>query len=254
MTTLSGPLDNFVSEFTASLSQHGGDAALRRINAERLLRLIADQMVEQHQAEQIRVLSDYRFVGEAGADFLFQVDDYDIRLQFIDAPDSRTSLKADQLPAFAALLEDNPSTIALVLVWTSDDMLALPLSIARLRYLTQHPDRLNKIGGDIKPLADILRALVSQQTKQWDISLEQTPRSTARPADIRRLFEGIIREAIERERHRSYRYEERKQAAHEFPLKEEQRVILDVLREALEGVSATDLVPRLTRVSRRGVK
>jgi hypothetical protein len=246
------PVDEFLSELKASLSEDSGEAMLRRINAERLLRLLADEFIEAHQAERIRILPDSRLVGEPGADFLLQIDDYDIRLLFLDVPDAAPALDVSQLPDFLRLLEDNPSTVALVLVWTTDDLRSVPLSVRRTRFLTQNPDRLPSLLAVTKPLPETLRALVARQTKLWEAGLDQAPRTTAKSADMRRLFEEAIGAAIEAERQRSYRYTERKLAARRFPVEEEKRLIFAVLGEALNGALAQELVLRLTRLPQRG--
>jgi hypothetical protein len=251
MTETDATLDDFLTEFQASLGQPTGEAVLRRINAERLLRLLADEFVSSHQAERVRILPDNRFVGEAGADFLLQIDDYDIRLEFLDAPEDRPALASDQLPAFRALLEDNPNTVALVLVWTTDELLAVPLSVRRVRFLSQNPNRLPDLLSDAKPLSDVLRAIVTDQIKLWEVELDTTLGPVAQDADTRRLFEGAMEKAIKAERQRSYRYPERKQAAKEFPVAEETKIILDALQEALGSASTKRIVQRLTRIKSR---
>jgi hypothetical protein len=253
MTISPQPLDTFLSEFTASLKQSGGDAVLRRINAERLLRFIAEELIESHQAERIRVLADNRLAGESGADFLLQIDDYDIRLEFLDAPNGKPELRTDQLPALMNLLEDNPSTVALVLVWTTDDLQALAMSLSEIQK-ARGARQLAAMLKETQPLRGALREIVSQQTKRWDIRIEQKPQSSAEPADIRRLFESAIGQAIEAERDRSYKLTERKTAAKHFPIEEEKRVIFQALKEALGGANAQDLVPLLIHLPRRGAK
>jgi hypothetical protein len=85
-------INDFLSELRASLSQADGDAALRRINAERLLQLVADEFIDAFPADRIRVLPDSRLVGESGADILLQIDDYDIRLELFDAEEGKPNL------------------------------------------------------------------------------------------------------------------------------------------------------------------
>jgi hypothetical protein len=252
MTQKGESFEGFLTEFKASLSQPSGEAVMRRINAERLLRLLADEFVEAHQAERIRVLPDNRVAGEPGADFLLQVDDYDIRLQFLDTPEGVPSLDEDRLSEFLSLLEDNPSTAALILVWTTDDLLAIPLSVARARFLLEHPDHLSALLKRAQPLPEVLRTIVAQQVKVWEVGLDEIAPSPAKGGDMRRMFEEAIAKAIEAERGRSYRSVERKAAARRFPADEEKRLILSVLGEALNGAEARDLVPQLTHISRRG--
>jgi len=242
----------FMDEFKATLSQSGQDAILRRINAERLLRLLAEEFAEDLRVERVRVLPDNRLTGEPGADFLVQVDDYDIRLELLDAPDGVPQLDPGQLPHLLRLLEDNPSTVALVLVWTVDDLLAVPISAKRLRFLIQHSDRVGDLLRGAEPLSNVLHTLVAQQTRDWSLGPEGLPPASAQGADMRRLFEAAIGTAIEAERKRSYRYVERKLAARQFPAEEEKRVIFSALHDALNGATAPELVPQLTRVARRG--
>ena len=93
MTESLSSLDGFLTEFKATLSQPSGAAVLRRINAERLLSLIAEEFVASHEAERIRILPDNRVAGPSGSDFLLQIDDYDIRIEFLDAPDGQLSIE-----------------------------------------------------------------------------------------------------------------------------------------------------------------
>ena len=135
------PVDEFLFELKASLSEASGEAILRRINAERLLRILAEEFVETHQAERVRVLPDSRLVGESEADLLLQIDDYDIRLQLLDAPENEPVLSIDQLGEFLDLMENNPSTISLILVWMTDDLLSIPLRVSEIQLVREDIDR-----------------------------------------------------------------------------------------------------------------
>jgi hypothetical protein len=254
MTAETDDLNNLISELSASLSQPGSEAFLRRINAERLLRLSVDEIIEQHQASSIRILPDRRIAGKSGADFLLQVDDYDLRLVLLDAPEERPALDLSLLNDCMALLEDNPSTVALILIWTTDDLLSIPVSIARLRYLLQTPHKVNDLLKRAKPFTETVSELIHKQTKLWDVGLEQIPHSTAQSVDLYRLFSEEIGKAIDMETRRSYRNDERLLAARNFPYEQEKKLILTLLQEALQGASAKELEARLLRVSKRGMK
>jgi hypothetical protein len=245
-------VDGLLSELKASLSQPSGEAALRRINAERLLRLLAEEFMESHQAERIRILTDNRLVGVAEADLLFQIDDYDIRLQLLDAPENTPVLNVDQLPDLLRLLENNPSTVALILVWTTDDLVSVPMSVARIRYLIENPGRLPGFISSAQPLPDVLRDVVARQVKVWEAGLGTLPRPETAPVDSRQLFEEAFGKAIERERRRSYRVLARKEAAQHFPVQKEKQVIMAAFKEAVSGASAKILKQRLSRLPRRG--
>ena len=245
-------LSSFLDELKASLSQSAGDAVIRRINAERLLRLLVEEFIDSCQAERMRILSDNRLVGEAGADFLLQIDDYDVRVELLDAPEGAPTFDTAQLPRLVALLEDNPSTVALILAWATDDLLAVDLPLSQLRTVAEHPDRLKDLLANARPLPQVLQDVVAQHTKLWAVGLERASRPVTSPADLRRLFESAIGEAIEAEQRRSYRSAERRLAASEFPVEREKRLILDALAQALAGAEAQDLVPTLTRIKRGG--
>lgn len=246
------PIDGFLSELKASLSEPTGEAVLRRINAERLLLLLAEEFVETHQAEHIRILMDNRLVGESEADLLLQVDDYDIRLQLLDAPENKPVLAIDQLSRLLGLLENNPSTIALILVWTTDDLLSVPLNVSEIQLLRENPNRLPHRLSSAQPLLDVLGGVVARQLKMWEARLDTTPRPETMPGDSRQLFEDAFGKAIEVERQRSYHSPTRKEAAQRFPVEREKRIILETLKEAIGGESAESLKKRLTGLPRRG--
>ncbi len=252
MTNASLDVQSLLAELKASLSQPAGDAVIRRINAERLLHLLIEEFIDSCQAERMRILSDNRLVGEAGADFLLQIDDYDVRVELLDAPEGAPTIDTAHLPRLVALLEDNPSTVALILAWATDDLLAVDLPLSQLRTVAEHPDRLKDLLANARPLPQVLQDVVAQHTKLWDVGLERASRPVTSPADLRRLFESAIGEAIEAERTRSYRSAERRLAASEFPLERERRRILDALAQALAGAEAPELVPTLTRIKRGG--
>lgn len=254
MTAEQDDHNNLISETSASLSQPGSAASLPRMNAERLLRLSVDQIIEQHRDSNIRILPDRRLTGKSGADFLLQVDDYDLRLVLLDAPEGRPALDLSLLNDCMALLEHNPGTVALILIWTTNDLLSIPVSIARLRYLLQAPQKVNDLLKRAKPFIEIVSELIHKQTKLWEVGLEQIPHSTAQSVDLYRLFSEEIGKAIDVETRRSYRNNERLRAARNFPYEHEKKLILALLQEALQGASAKDLEARLLRVSRRAVK
>lgn len=117
-------VDEFLSELKASLTEPSGAAVLRRIDAERLLRLLVEEFLEIQGNKHVRVLPDSRLVEEDGnlvADFLFQIDDYDVRVELLDAPNGKPVLALDQVKQFRQLLEDNPNTTALIVTWSTDD-------------------------------------------------------------------------------------------------------------------------------------
>jgi hypothetical protein len=246
-----GNFDEFLSEFKASLSHtNNGEAVIRRINAEGLLQSLADELIDSNQADRICILPDKRLVGKYGADFLLQINDYDIRLDFIEAPTGKPELNLDKLYDFKNMLENNPSTVALIVVWTTDDLQSIPFSTTRIQHIIHYPEQLTQLIQTAKPLAKVLKAIMARQRKSWKTNLEPTRCRATESTDIHKLFRQNIGSAIETQRVRSYRYTERKIAAHRFPVDEEKKVAFSVLHKALNGVNAQALVPQLTRLPR----
>jgi hypothetical protein len=252
MTEKPLPVDEFLSELKASLSEASGEAILRRINAERLLQLLAEEFVETHQAECVRVLPDNRLVGEPEADLLLQIDDYDIRIQLLDAPEGNPVLTEDQLRQLLRLSENNPSTEEMILVWTTDDLMSTALNDGRIRSLLQDLDQIPALLSRAQPLLDVLRDIVARKVKVWETGLDIIPSPETALADSRQLFEEKLEAAIESECGRSYRSPARAEAAQRFPIQKEKQVILDTLRDALNGEPSDSLKKRLTRLPRRG--
>jgi len=245
------PIDSFISEISASLNQPDPQAFLRRVNAERMLVLLLDDLASELQ-ENIRILPDKRLTGDTGADFLIQVDDYDFHLELIDSPDGSLTLSEEQLQASVRLLEDNPSTLALIVVWTTDDLRAIPLSLARIRYLLQKPNRIAALVRQAKSVQEVMRDLVQRQVKIWDVSLNKTSMTAGQGVDILQVFSKEVDKAIAHEMDRKYRNEERSRAAKMYPYQTEKPFIISVLKDALQGVEAKRLIDRFVRVPSRG--
>ena len=244
--------DGFLGEFQATLAQGSGDAALRRINAERLLALLAEDLIEDHEAERIRILPDKRLAGESEVDFLLQIDDYEIRIELLDGPDGTLSLDPKRLPQLISLLENNANTVCLVLVWTTDDLPAVAFTVAELRQLVKEPDRLAGRLAEATPLPEVLRGILAQQIKLWDVGLDTSICPEDQPRDTCRLFEKAIMEALDAERDRRYRNAARQEAARQFPTSREKQVITEALERALGGASAREILPYLTKIAQRG--
>ena len=245
-------LDGFTSEFMASLSQDSQDSMMRRINTERLIRLFAEQIIEDHQAERIRILPDRRLTGEAVTDFLVQVDDYDFRLVLLDTPDGKPILDEQQLSAWVDLLEDNPSTAIIIAVWTTDELLALPFTMVRLQALLKFPDKIESLLRQTSPLNQVITEMIQHQVKVWQIADILSSSSDTKGRDTYKIFSEKIGQAIDKEANRRYRSEERLKAAQEYPYQQEKKEILSILQDALEGKTETELQQQLTSLPRRG--
>ncbi len=242
--------DSSPSESEATLSNAGGDVALRRINAEQMLHMLAVEFAEAYEAERVRVLPDSRLAGRAGADFLLQIDDYDVRLQLLDGTGDKIELSTKQLTTYLQILEDNPNTVAVLLVWTTDDLKSVPLSVARIRYLQDRPGRLRALLAKPAPLSDILVMIMSHQLKQWDLRLDQLAPAVAPATDLRRLFQIELAKAVQTEEKRSYINIARKQAAANYPRSKEIQLLESVLDAALTRATRSNLQEQLLRLGR----
>jgi hypothetical protein len=245
-------LEGLLSELNASLSQPSGEAAMRRINAERLVHLLTEDFIATHRADRIRIIPDRRLVGEPGADLLLQVDDYDIRLRLLDAPENLPVLDVSELIQLSSLLEDNPSTVALILVWTTSDLRSVSLKTSDIKHLREDHSQLLQLLSSARPLPEVLGEIVTRQAKMWQPILDPAPRAGTAPADLKSLFKAAFDKAVEAERQRSYKYPARIEAARRFPLELENRLILDTLIEALGGETSESLERRLARIQPGG--
>jgi hypothetical protein len=244
--------DDFMAQISASLSSASGEAALRRINAERVLRLVLEDLVTQRHDLQIRAMADRRIAGQAGADVLLQIDDYDVRLLLMDAPKGKPELSMEQVQSFRTMFEENPSTEALVISWTIGDLPSQKLSLQTVDFLFQHSDRLGTFLRQTQPLGNILVEIASASMKLWESIASSSLKDDKRFIDIRTRYQEHLNLAIHNERSRPYRKETRKVAANVYSESREKEAILNVLSQALDGEEAGKLVKRLITIPRRG--
>lgn len=248
------PLGGFTNELLASLSQNSRNALLRRINAERLIKLLANQLIEKHEAERIRVIPDQQLSGQDLADYLIQVDDYDLRLILLDAPDGKPVITEKLLQEWNILLEGNSSTTVLIVVWTSDDLLAIPFTMRRLKSALEKPKQIGKLQKIAEPLEKVISDVILRQTKGWKIPKYDLTQPTIVRRDLYSIFSEKIVRSIDEEANRRYKVEERVKAAQKFPFEEEKQIVLSILQDALDGKSEDELQKRLITLPHRGEK
>jgi hypothetical protein len=246
------PLDGFTSELLASLSQNSRDALFRRINAERLIKLLIDQLIEKHKAENIRVIPDQQLSGENYADYLIQVDDYDLRLILLDAPNETPIITEQLLREWNILLESNSSTTDLIVVWVNDGLLAIPFTMRQIRTALGTPANIEKLHETAEPFEKVISDVIYKHTKAWKIPKEDSSQPASVHRDLLSIFSEKILNAIDVEANRRYRTEERVKAALKFPAEQEKRTILSILQEALDGQPAEELQKHLIALPHRG--
>lgn len=247
-------LDKIMKEMTASLSSDSREAMMRRINSERLIKLAAENLVEKHEAESIRMIPDNRLTDQEAADYLVQVDDYDMRLVLVDAPDGKVKLSRELIQDWISLLETNPSTTILIAVWTNDDLAAIPFTMKRLKSVVDFQEQIQKIASIAKPFESVISEQIKRQTRGWKIPKVEQNRPSAGGRDLYGMFSEKISSAIDNEASRPYRTEERVKAAKNFPADQEKRVLLSILREALDGATRKELESQMSKLPRRGGK
>jgi hypothetical protein len=250
--TKNSELEKIMNELSASLSEDSRDAMMRRINTERLIKLIINGLAEKHNADSIRVLPDSRMTEQDAADYLIQVDDYDLRVVLLNAIDGNPLLTEKNVIDWILLLESNPNTIALIVVWTNDDLSAIPFSMRRLKAILETPNQIPRLIKTAKPFELIISDIIQRQTKGWKIPEIQKSETTTTGRDLFSIFSEKIIRSIDNEANRRYLIKERVQAAEKFPYETEKRTILSILQEALDGEPAEELKKHLTTISRRG--
>jgi len=245
-------LDKMMKEMMASLSTDSREAMMRRINSERLIRLAAENLVEKHEAESIRVIPDNRLTEQNAADYLFQVDDYDLRLVLLDSPDGKVKVTEKLLQEWLALLEANPSTTVIIAVWTNDELSSIPFTTRRIKTVIETENKIEKVAEIAEPFEQIISDVIRRQTKGWKIpTIEKNQPSTGK-RDLYSIFSQKIVNAIDDEANRPYRSEERVNAAKNYPAEKEKRILLEILRDALDGIPGKELENRLTKLPRKG--
>ena len=213
-----------------------------------------NRLIAAHPGEQFRLLLDRRAAGKPGTDYLLQVDDYDLRLELIDAAGKPLRLDPARLRAADALLEENPSTSALVYVWTTPALDSVPLSLARIRYLIQNPERIPDLVAHARPIEAVIEEMIARQIKQWDLRADLSLEPPGQRADLVEVFAEEVGKAIDVEMHRNYRNQERSQAAQDFPYFEEKQLLLSTLQEALKGAETPRLIERLVEGKQGGAE
>ncbi|MGH2542245.1 MAG: hypothetical protein ACRERD_22255 [Candidatus Binatia bacterium] len=215
-------------------------------SAERILDRALQEFAAQQRPEQVRVWAGHRVVSDEEAAFLLQIDEYDVSLHLLATSAQTPSLTEEQLRGFKRSLLDNPNTVALVLVWTTNDLLAIPLTLARVDFLLHTPHTIPRLLRQARPVQAVLEDILNRQSKSWESSLEPSTDPSARALDPRATFIAVIEQAIETESGRSYRIGARKQAAQFYDVEREKRVIINALNAALDGASSEQIVSVLT--------
>jgi hypothetical protein len=237
---------------TASLSEDSREAMMRRINAERLIKLAAEVLVEKHEAENIRIIPDNRLTDQESADYLVQVDDYDLRLVLLDSPDGKVVVTEELLLNWVKLLESNPSTTVLIAVWANDELSSIPFTTRRIKSVIGDEGKTKRIAEIAKPFEYIISDVIHRQTKGWNIPKIEKNQRLSGKRDLYSIFSEKIISAIDHEAGRRYLNDERVRAAKNYPAEREKRALLNILREAIDGASDKELEERLTKLPRRG--
>jgi hypothetical protein len=270
MNSKPASFDDFLSEISASLKEDSGEGSLRRINTERVLKLVLDDIVEQRHDVQIRVLNDHRISGDIGADILMQIDDYDIRLEILDTADDSCRLSKDQMTRFKEIFEENPSTETLILTWTTNDLKSIQLTLSLIDQMTlgqldsvtlDNIDSVISSNSDVfdftqktRSLVEVINEILESRIKVWGKILAVPQEKGRTTTDIRMLFKGHFQTCLEEERSRSFKLEERKAAAVTLSEKEATELLNGILDKALTGEESEIMAKRLSQLPKRGGK
>lgn len=247
-------IDDFIAELSTSIKSPSGEAVLRRINTERMLKVILEEIVQQNHDLQIRILSDSRIAGESGADILIQIDDYDIRLEIVDTSNDDVSINQDQIQQFENIFEENPSTETLILTWTTARLNSIQLSLEQIQNISSNPDQIHNYLKLMRPLEEIFKEILETHIKVWRKMLTVPVQSVMSTNDIRKLFESHFHECLEIERKRPFKMEERKKAVAGLSDQEVTKLINEILDLALDGVPMGMLYHELIQLPKWGKK
>lgn len=232
-------IDNLYSDISASM---------------RALRVALKEIVEQHHDQHIRLLMDSRIAGQEGADLFMQIDDYEICLALLKAPSGKPELNSDQLERLRLVFQKNPSTEAMVLTWSTDELLSQMLNLQIVEYLRAQPEKLPAYLQKARPLPVVMAEILAGHTKIWEFNPEAPAGSGPVSGDIRKLFEEHFKLSLIQERERSYKNPERKEAALRIDEWKELALLKETLEGILQGQISKTLADRLAQLPRRGGK
>lgn len=237
-------IDHFTNQSTTSFFDNTL-AEDEWLSGKALLEQTLQELMYSQEGTQIRLLTNQGLAGSLESQMVIQIDEYDFRVQLLQAYGDEPQLTFEQLADFQQILEANPSTVALLLTWTTDNLLTIPLTIARIRFVQERPRVLAHLLRRARPLLAVLQNLMTRQIREWESGLDLSQRAVDEAVDIRQVFAASLEDAFEKERNRSYRQPARKQAAHYFPVESEKDVMLAILDDALKGEPANKLIKRL---------
>lgn len=242
--------DDYLAEISASLLGTSGEAALKRINSERMISLAFEEIVQYYPESHIRFLTDNRIAGQSGADMLMQIDDYEIRIELVDTTNEKPEIKPEQLENFKKIFIDNPSTEALVIVWTTDDLCSLQLTLSDIDRFTMNPNLMTKYMSKGEPFTETIKDILAKFLKVWETQGFSTEYSGGKKLNIQNKFNNYLERNLAVERGRRFTKEEKKLAVKQISEKNEIDKIQSVLTYALQGSKSDSLTSQLIKLSK----
>ena len=186
--------------------------------------------------------------GRFPIDLLLQVEDYEVCLKLLEAPEGRPALSPDEVGPMLEAMEEHPNAVALVLVWATENLLSIPFSLRRLSSLEQGERRLANLLARARPLAEVLTEVIERQSRRWVEEVEIRHGPPQGVVDLKSEFGRQLEAAIKEERARPYTRWERKLAALRYPQDVERELIAAALDEAMLGSRQDLLVGLLSRL------
>lgn len=254
--------DGFFSEISASLIGKSGEEALRRINTERRISGFLESVVENHTDIQIRIMNDARIAGETGADFLIQIDDYDIRLDILDTLDQQCHLQFEKLFFYRRIFEKNPSTEVLFITWTTIDLLTLQLTLIDIDTLlkkvihdaskngdsNKHENGIIDLSEQVNPINEVFEEFFINKIRVWEKIVTLRPDHKNTESSLQQVFINHFKKCLDVERNRPYKVDEKRIAANKLSENMNTKLFKDVLEKALNGEPINELVESLIKL------
>lgn len=239
-------INEFLGYVTASLSEEDSDVVFRRINTHTVARLMLREIQEDRQDLRLRILPDARVGDELAADLLVQIDDFDVRVVIADSEDNQLHIDSQELNTFLDLLEDNPNTVALVIVWTTDELHSIALTFSQVAHLLAAEEDIDEELKQAGKFKAVVENIIDSQIRTWDEGTLFDAQGEERSIEIRSIYDNALSKAMADETKRQYRIKERRIAARDYPYDIEHKLVMSVLDEALSERDVGSLVKKLT--------
>lgn len=245
MGSTSNFMDTYLSELRAKSKSTSSEEMIQRLTAEKQ---IQDVLLHLSGEFGFRFIEDRRVnPDQPSSDFVLQFDNYEARIDIKYAASGQPTLNKGDIDRYRALLEKNDLTDAIIVVWTTEDLVAATLTLPQIKHLQESPVAISKMLECASPLEAAITRFVDSQTPLWSLPSEVTSQTPI--LDTVSIFAGNMERAIQDETKRKFHIREKQSAASTLGQREV-RQFENLLRRAIKGDDARELQRELLAIFR----